>query len=56
MASANNSIQEMINELIVPALKLATGREVINIDAEKLYNMIQSGEKFQLIDVRTHAE
>lgn len=56
MASANNSIQEMINELIVPALKLATGREVINIDAEKLYNMIQSGEKFQLIDVRTPAE
>jgi hypothetical protein len=56
MASANNSIQAMINELIVPALKLATGKEVINIDAEKLYNMIQSGEKLQLIDVRTPAE
>jgi rhodanese-related sulfurtransferase len=56
MASANNSIQTMINELIAPALKLATGREVINIDAEKLYNIIQSGEKLQLIDVRTPAE
>lgn len=56
MTSANNSIQTMINELLVPALKLATGKEVINIDVEELYNLIQSGEELQLIDVRTPTE
>jgi len=46
----------IIYQLINPAIRLATGREVINIDGATLYDMIQSGQELQLIDVRTPAE
>ena len=51
-----NPFESMIYQLAAPAIRLATGREVINIDGATLYDMIQSGQELQLIDVRTPGE
>jgi len=53
---AINPFESMIYQLAAPAVRLATGRDVTNIDGATLYDMIQSGQELQLIDVRTPNE
>lgn len=53
---AVNPIESMVYNLAAPALQIATGRAPENIDGAKLYDMINSGQPLQLIDVRTPGE
>lgn len=53
---AINPIESMVYNLAAPALQIATGRSPENIDGATLYDMINSGQPLQIIDVRTPGE